>query len=160
LLVLAITHAQSPSSVAIRIIAFNDFHGHLEAGDNAVAVPEPANPARSRQLRSGGAAHLATRIAQLRIERPASVVVSSGDLVGASPLVSGLFHDEPTIDVMNAIGVDANAVGNHEFDRGVQQLLRIVKGGCDTATTERQSCAGTGRFSGRSFRSGRKRHRA
>jgi 5'-nucleotidase len=148
---LAIAQAQSPSSVAIRIIAFNDFHGHLEAGDNAVAVPEPTNPDRSLSLRSGGAAHLATRIAQLRAEQPASVVVSSGDLIGASPLVSGLFHDEPTIEAMNAIGVDANAVGNHEFDRGVQLLLRVVKGGCDTESTERRSCAGIARYAGANF---------
>src|SRR5512134_2038059 len=100
LLGLAIAHAQS-QSVAMRIIAINDFHGHLEAGDNAVAVPDPADPGRSLSLGSGGAAHLATRIAQLRAEQPAAVVVSSGDLIGASPLVSGMFHDEPTIEVMN-----------------------------------------------------------
>ncbi len=146
----AIAHAQSPY-VAMRIIAINDFHGHLEAGDNAVAVPDPADPGRSLSLRSGGAAHLATRIAQLRAEHPAAVVVSSGDLIGASPFVSGMFHDEPTIEVMNAIGIDANAVGNHEFDRGVAQLLRIAHGGCDTTATERQSCAGVGRYAGARF---------
>jgi 5'-nucleotidase len=149
LLCLSVANAQS--TVAIRIIAINDFHGHLEAGDNAIAVPDPVDAARSRPLRSGGADRLATRIAQLRAEQPASIVVSSGDLIGASPLVSGLFHDEPTIEVMNAIGVDINAVGNHEFDRGVQQLLRIVKGGCDTTSAERQSCAGISRYAGANF---------
>jgi 5'-nucleotidase len=135
----------------MRIIAINDFHGHLEAGDNAVAVPDPADLGRSLSLRSGGAALLATRIAQLRAEQPAAVVVSSGDLIGASPLVSGLFHDEPTIEVMNAIGIDANAVGNHEFDRGLAQLLRIVQGGCDTTASQRESCAGGGHYSGARF---------
>lgn len=150
LLALPDANAQS-STVAIRIVAINDFHGHLEAGDNAVMVPDPAEPARSRSLRSGGAARLAARIAQFRAENPASIVVSSGDLIGASPLVSGLFHDEPTIEVMNAIGIDVNAVGNHEFDRGVRQLLRIVSGGCDATSTERQSCAGINRYSGANF---------
>src|SRR5512137_1496192 len=110
------------SLVPVRIIAFNDFHGHLEPGENAVDVPDPSDPARSKRIRAGGAAHLATLVARLRTEHPQHVVVSSGDLVGASPLVSGLFHDEPTIEVMNAIGIDFNAVGNHEFDQGVDEL--------------------------------------
>jgi 5'-nucleotidase len=58
------------------------------------------------------------------------VVVSAGDLVGASPLVSGLFHDEPTVEAMNQIGLDFNAVGNHEFDEGFGELLRLQTGGC------------------------------
>ncbi len=93
-------------------------------------------------LRSGGAAYLATRIRQLQAEQPHNVVVSTGDLIGASPLTSGLFLDEPTIEVMNAIGIDVNSVGNHEFDRGARELLRIVDGGCRTdAVGDRVSCA-------------------
>jgi 5'-nucleotidase len=138
--------APSPASargatVPVRIIAFNDFHGHLEAGDNAVDVPDPSDPARSRPLRVGGAAHLATLIARLRAEQPQHVVVSSGDLIGASPLISGLFHDEPTIEVMNAIGLDLTVVGNHEFDQGVEELRRIAQGGCRAGTSgPRRSC--------------------
>ncbi len=127
--------------VPVRIIAFNDFHGHLEPGENAVEVPDPSDPARKRRVRAGGAAHLATLVARLRAEHPQHVVVSSGDLVGASPLISGLFHDEPTIEVMNAIGIDFNAVGNHEFDHGVDELKRLAQGGCSAASsTHRQSC--------------------
>jgi len=129
------------ATVPVRLIAFNDFHGHLEPGENAIDVPDPANPASTRPLRVGGAAHLATLVARLRAEQPRSVVVSSGDLVGASPLISGLFYDEPTIEVMNAIGIDLNAVGNHEFDQGVDELRRLAKGGCRAASPgPRRSC--------------------
>lgn len=137
----------------LRIIAINDFHGHLEAADNAIAVPDPANSAATVPLRSGGAAFLATRINQLKAEQPRHVVVSSGDLVGASPLASGLFDDEPTIEVMNAIGLDVSALGNHEFDRGVEHLLRLASGGCaPIPIANRQTCAGaSGKFSGARF---------
>lgn len=139
--------------VPVRIIAINDFHGHLEPGDNTIAVPDPADPASTVLLRSGGAAFLATRISQLKAEQPRNVVVSAGDLVGASPLTSGLFHDEPTIEVMNAIGLDLSALGNHEFDHGVPHLLRLANGGCQPQPiANRQSCAGVdGKFAGARF---------
>ena len=153
----ALTLAIAPSSrsqgdyASVRVIAFNDFHGHLEPGENRIDVPEPADPARTRSVRVGGAAHLATLIARLRAEEPRHVVVSSGDLVGASPLVSGLFHDEPTIEVMNAIGLDVNTVGNHEFDHGVDELKRLANGGCRTDRSDhRRSCNG-GKFGGARF---------
>ncbi len=140
-------------NVSLRIIAINDFHGHLEPADNSIAVPDPANPANTVPLRSGGAAFLATRINQLKAERPTHVVVSAGDLVGASPLTSALFHDEPTIEVMNAIGLEASALGNHEFDRGVAHLLRLANGGCQAQPiVNRQTCVGAdGKFSGARF---------
>ncbi len=108
---------------------------------------------RTVPLRSGGAAFLATRINQLKAEQPRHVVVSAGDLVGASPLTSALFHDEPTIEVMNAIGLEISALGNHEFDRGVAHLLRLANGGCQAQPmANRQTCAGVdGKFSGARF---------
>jgi 5'-nucleotidase len=144
--------AASAQSVAVRILAINDFHGHLEAGENAIAVPDPARPDHTLKLRAGGAAWLAAWIARLRAEQPNHVVVSSGDLVGASPLTSGLFYDEPTIEVMNAIGLDMAAVGNHEFDRGADELIRLARGGChSSAAPPRTSCAGSVPFAGASF---------
>ncbi len=139
------------AAVPVRVIAFNDFHGHLEPGENTIEIPDPAGGGRSRTVRVGGAAHLATLIARLRAEQPRNVVVSSGDLIGASPLVSGLFHDEPTIEVMNAIGIDFTAVGNHEFDRGVDELKRIAQGGCrDSTGTDKKSCS-RGPYAGARF---------
>jgi 5'-nucleotidase len=139
------------ATVPVRLIAFNDFHGHLEAGENEVQVPDPADPGRSVALRAGGAAHLATLIGSLRAEQRHNVVVSTGDLIGASPLVSGLFHDEPTIEVMNALGIDVNAAGNHEFDHGVAELQRIVTGGCrESGELHRKSCS-RARYAGARF---------
>jgi 5'-nucleotidase len=149
---LASAPALAAEPIRVRIIAFNDFHGHLEPGENAVTVPLEGE-GRSVSLRSGGAAYLAARIGELRAGQRHSVVVSSGDLIGAAPLVSGLFHDEPTIEVMNALGVDVNALGNHEFDRGLAELQRMVRGGCAAAAEgQRRSCAGpTGRYDGARF---------
>ncbi|MEP6609737.1 MAG: bifunctional metallophosphatase/5'-nucleotidase [Burkholderiaceae bacterium] len=145
--------AASAQTLPVRIIAINDFHGHLEPADNSIAVSDPANPGATVALRSGGAAFLAARVAQLRAEQPRNIFVSAGDLVGASPLTSALFQDEPTIEVMNAIGLDLNALGNHEFDHGVRHLLRLAAGGCQTEiVANRQSCAGIDqRFLGARF---------
>jgi len=116
--------------VHVQLIAFNDFHGNLEppAGSNG-RIKAPA-ASGSAEVEAGGAAFLAHQIGKLREETPNSVVVSAGDLIGASPLISGIFHDEPTIDVMNLIGLDLNGVGNHEFDEGTTELLRMQNGGC------------------------------
>jgi len=145
--------AVAAETVHLRIIAINDFHGHLDPGDNALQVPHPDDPARMVALRSGGAAYLATRVRALRAEVRNSVFISTGDLVGASPLVSALFRDEPTIEAMNLMGLDLNAVGNHEFDQGVAELQRLAAGGC--ATTPRgevATCAHpSGRYDGARF---------
>lgn len=94
----------APGSAAIRLLAINDFHGAL--------APEPAGVLPAR----GGAAWLAAHVKRLQTAN--SVFVSAGDLVGGSPLSSALFHDEATIEVMNAIGLRYAGVGNHEFDEG------------------------------------------
>ena len=134
---------QAGELVTVRLIAFNDLNGHLEPGANSIAMPDPRDPAQRIALRAGGVAHLAGAVRQLRAEQPASLLISTGDLVGASPLVSALFRDEPTVEVMNALGLDLNVAGNHEFDHGVAELRRLIAGGCATeprgATT---TCAG------------------
>ncbi|HEX6888670.1 MAG TPA: bifunctional metallophosphatase/5'-nucleotidase [Candidatus Nanopelagicales bacterium] len=106
----------------VQLLAVNDFHGNLE--------PPTGSSGRIGSVNAGGAEYLATHIANLRAQNPNTVVVSAGDLIGASPLLSALFHDEPTIEAFNEIGLDFNAVGNHEFDEGEQELLRMQRGGC------------------------------
>ena len=81
----------------------------------------------------GGADALAAQVALMKRTNPNHVVVGAGDFIGASPLVSALFHDEPAIETLNRIGVEFNAVGNHEFDKGAAELLRLQRGGCRVA---------------------------
>jgi 5'-nucleotidase len=121
-------------SVPLKIIAFNDFHGNLQSPGNFRAN------AQSADVPVGGAEYLAAYVNSLEAENPNHIVVAAGDLVGASPLVSGLFHDEPTIEAMNRLGLDISSVGNHEFDRGSAELLRKQHGGC--STQDQQTCEG------------------
>jgi 5'-nucleotidase len=121
-------------SVTLKIIAFNDFHGNLQSPGNFRANAQSADGP------VGGAEYLAAYVNSLEAENPNHIVVAAGDLVGASPLVSGLFHDEPTIEAMNRLGLDISSVGNHEFDRGTAELLRKQHGGC--STQDQQTCEG------------------
>jgi 5'-nucleotidase len=95
---------------------------------------------------AGGAEHLAALVKDLRAGRRNTVFVAAGDLVGASPLLSSLFNDEPTIDSLSLMGLDLAAVGNHEFDRGRDELLRLQYGGC-----RRDGCRGPRPFLGAKF---------
>jgi 5'-nucleotidase len=128
-------NAQSAKSITVKIIAFNDFHGYLQSPGNFSAN------AQSPTVPSGGADALAAYVKSLASENPNHVVVAAGDLIGASPLVSALFHDEPTIEAMNRIGLDITSVGNHEFDKGSAELLRKQNGGC--ATSDQNTCEGS-----------------
>lgn len=109
--------------VRLRIVAFNDFHGNLRPPQGGVKTPDGEVPA-------GGASHFAAHVAQLRRGREHAVLVSAGDLIGGTPLISALLHDEPTIQVMDLIGLDINGIGNHELDEGSEELLRMKNGGC------------------------------
>lgn len=110
--------AGKPVTVDVQILALNDFHGNLLPPGNFGTTP------------AGGVEYLATHIDNLRGMNRNTVVVSAGDMIGASPLISALFHDEPTIEAFNLIGLDYNAVGNHEFDEGWAELMRMQEGGC------------------------------
>ena len=103
--------AAPQGTVDVQILAVNDFHGNL--------APPTGSSGRVGTVDAGGVEYLATHIANLRPLNPNTVVVSAGDMIGASPLLSALFHDEPTIEAFNLIGLDFNAVGNHEFDEGI-----------------------------------------
>ena len=121
-------HNAAPNTTTVRLIGLNDFHGNLEppTGSSGRVVLSDG----TTTVDAGGAAFLATHVRQLRAEQPNSLVLSGGDNIGASPLASALFHDEPTIEFLNSIGTSASAVGNHELDEGYQELLRIQFGGC------------------------------
>ncbi|RKH06068.1 bifunctional metallophosphatase/5'-nucleotidase [Corallococcus carmarthensis] len=123
------------TTVSVKIIAFNDFHGQLEpaagsGGQIAQALLPDGGVDTTSRVNAGGAVYFARYVADLRAKTPNSIVVSAGDLIGATPLLSALFHDEPTIEAMNDIGLDISAVGNHEFDEGGSELLRMQAGGC------------------------------
>lgn len=122
--------AAVPPPVTLRVIAFNDFHGHLEAGNLSLNLADPAQPGATLRVAAGGAPALAGLVTALRAGAAHSVVVAAGDLVGASPLVSSLFRHESSIEVLNQLGLDVAAVGNHEFDAGTAELRRLIGGGC------------------------------
>ncbi len=136
--------------VKLQILALNDFHGQLEPSTSSSSGTINGIPA-------GGAAYLATRLAQLRRAAAAqgrhSVTVAAGDLIGASPLISAAFHDEPTIEAMNAMGLQVTSVGNHEFDEGWRELVRMQRGGClpDGAGKDNQDSCAAHRFPGAKF---------
>jgi 5'-nucleotidase len=156
LLASAALHAAEP--VHISLIALNDFHGNIQPPSGSVLMPDAAHPGGTR-VAAGGAAYLSTLVQQLKSQNPGrTLVVGAGDLVGATPLASGLFHDEPTIEVLNQIGLDVSSVGNHEFDKGRTELLRLQKGGCYARTADGASgvvgvdtCMNAGTFSGAQF---------
>ena len=138
-------------TVKLELLAINDFHGNLEppGGSSGVIGTTPA----------GGAAYLATHLKRLRAKAAYNgahtLTVAAGDLVGASPLLSAAFHDEPSIKTMNRIGLDVSSVGNHEFDEGYRELKRLQRGGCldDGADGEnnQNSCPGRQGFDGAKF---------
>jgi 5'-nucleotidase len=150
----AATPVRGGEPIRVRVIAFNDFHGQIEPGGLTLRLPDPAAPGKTWAVGAGGAAHLATLVRRLRAQAPHSVLVSGGDLVGASPIASALFRDEPTIEAMNRIGLDLGVLGNHEFDRGVDELRRLLAGGCHPGADSgvAASCAGpSGRYAGAEF---------
>jgi len=124
--------------VEVQILAINDFHGNLEPPK--VSIDATAPDGSIVKVPAGGAAYLASAAKTLREGKPYSVTVSAGDMIGAAPLTSSLFLDEPTIEAMEEVGVEYNAVGNHEFDKGSAELLRMQGGGC-VKHTARTPCA-------------------
>lgn len=132
--------------INVKLIAFNDYHGNLESpgtfGPNTVGTYATAG----NRPDVGGAEFLAAYVAGMRAKNPNTVVVGAGDLIGASPLVSSLFFDEPAVETLNKIGLDFSSVGNHEFDKGKDELRRLQMGGCKlvAGTPDPNSCRGFG----------------
>ena len=150
----------------IQILSFNDFHGNLEAPTGSSANIVTGHALSTNALTgvvsavnvntvAGGVEYLATHLRSARVGNPNTVTVAAGDIIGASPLLSAAFHDEPTIEAMNALGLEATAVGNHEFDEGYQELLRMQYGGClddgPLGLNNQNSCATPVDFPGANF---------
>ncbi|MFE7380502.1 bifunctional metallophosphatase/5'-nucleotidase [Streptomyces zhihengii] len=124
-------HHGKPRTVDVQLLSFNDLHGNLEppAGSSGnVSELQPDGTVTS--VPAGGVEYLATSLRTARGGNPYSVTAAAGDLVGASPLLSGLFHDEPTVEALNKLNLDVAGVGNHEFDEGAVELARLQNGGC------------------------------
>ena len=135
--------AVAPSTITVKIIGFNDFHGNLQSpgtfgvNSSIAAAQRPA---------VGGAEYLAAYVARMKAQNPYNVVVGAGDFISASPLISALFFDEPAVETLNKIGVDFTSVGNHEFDKGSAELRRLQNGGCKitNGNPDPNSCKGLG----------------
>lgn len=138
--------------VKLDLLAINDFHGQLEA------APATSSGGRINNTPAGGVAYLARTLKDERAKSRAAgavpLTVAAGDLIGASPLLSAAFHDEPTIKAMNRVGLQVASVGNHEFDEGWRELRRMQRGGClddgDGANGQDSCPAGHG-FGGAKF---------
>lgn len=119
--------AKKPSLQTVQLLSFNDYHGHIQATDGPLSTTHDPS-----QTPVGGAEYLSTKLTQLRdkVGDGRSLTVAAGDLIGGSTFISGLFHDEPSVETLNAMGLDVSSVGNHEFDEGTEELLRMQKGGC------------------------------
>jgi len=103
--------------VTVQLLAINDFHGNI--------APPQGGTGRVGATPAGGVEYLATHLKRAAADSPHSIIVAAGDIIGASPLVSGLFHDDPAVEAMNALGLAVTSVGNHEFDHGLTNLLRV-----------------------------------
>ncbi|MBB5625117.1 bifunctional metallophosphatase/5'-nucleotidase [Sphaerisporangium krabiense] len=133
-----------PKTVPVRLVSVNDFHGNLEppTGSGGAIVNESGV-----SVPAGGAAYLATHLKSLGAENDDTVVVGAGDLIGATPLISAAYHDEPTVDLLGRLGLDVSSVGNHEFDEGIDELRRIQDGGCHPV----DGCSPAGRWRGAKY---------
>ncbi|MER7515260.1 bifunctional metallophosphatase/5'-nucleotidase [Streptomyces sp. NPDC126499] len=117
--------------VDVQLLSFNDLHGNLEppAGSSG-QVTHVHEDGTTTKIDAGGVEYLATHLRQAREGNRYSITAAAGDLIGGSPLLSGLFHDEPTIHALNKLDLDVTSVGNHEFDEGAVELARMQNGGC------------------------------
>jgi 5'-nucleotidase len=140
--------AETTAPVELRILAINDFHGYLRPPPGGIRIADPDDNSKKVTVPAGGAEHLATLLKQLRAGKNNTIFVAAGDLIGASPFLSAMFHDEPTIESLSMMGLEVASVGNHEFDEGKDELLRMQNGGCHPI----DKCQGPHPFLGAKFR--------
>lgn len=140
--------AETAAPVELRILAINDFHGNLRPPPGGIRISDSDDKTRKITVPAGGAEHMATLVRQLRTGKNNTVFVAAGDLIGASPFLSAMFHDEPTVESLSMMGLELASVGNHEFDEGKDELLRMQNGGCHPI----DGCQGPHPFAGAKFR--------
>ncbi len=136
-----------PAPVEVRILAINDFHGNLQPPTGGIRIADPNDKTRKIAVPAGGSETMASVVKSLREGHKNTVFVAAGDLIGASPFLSAMFHDEPTIESLSMMGLDLASIGNHEFDEGKDELLRIQNGGCHPV----DKCQGPHPFTGAKF---------
>src|ERR1700716_705111 len=139
--------AEDAAPVELRILAINDFHGNLRPPPGGIRIADPDDKTKKITVPAGGAEHMATLVKQLRAGHKNTIFVAAGDLIGASPFLSAMFHDEPTIESLSMMGLEVASVGNHEFDEGKVELLRMQNGGCHPT----DNCQGPHPFLGAGF---------
>ena len=126
------TARNSSAPTELTLLSINDFHGNIQAARPTPLMPRlpDATTGEVKAQPAGGVAHLATALADLKARSPNALIVAGGDLIGASPLISNLLRDEPTLAAMSQLGISASALGNHELDAGLPELLRQTRGEC------------------------------
>jgi 5'-nucleotidase len=139
--------AQTAAPVELRILAINDFHGNLRPPPGGIRINDPEDKSKKVAVAAGGAEYMATLVKQLRDGHRNTIFVAAGDLIGASPFLSAMFHDEPSIESLSMMGLAITSVGNHEFDEGKTELLRMQNGGCHPV----DGCQGPHPFTGAKF---------
>ncbi|WP_407176199.1 bifunctional metallophosphatase/5'-nucleotidase [Bradyrhizobium sp. STM 3562] len=135
------------TAVDLRILAINDFHGNLKPPPGGIRITDPNDASKRIAVPAGGSETMATLVKQLREGHKNTIFVAAGDLIGASPFLSAMFHDEPTIESLSMMGLAISSVGNHEFDEGKDELLRMQNGGCHPT----ENCRGPHPFEGAKF---------
>jgi 5'-nucleotidase len=139
--------AAQSATVDLRILAINDFHGYLRASSGGIRITDRNDKTKKITVEAGGAEHMATLVKELKQGHKNTIFVAAGDLIGASPLLSAMFHDEPTIESLSMMGLALASVGNHEFDEGEDELKRMQNGGCHPV----DKCQGPHPFLGAKF---------
>ncbi|MDV6373902.1 bifunctional metallophosphatase/5'-nucleotidase [Deinococcus arenicola] len=128
--------SRAADPVTITLVGINDFHGNLEPTNfNDVMIPDPADPTKQIRLKAGGIEAIGGYLNQERAKNPNLLFVGAGDIIGASPITSSLLRDEPSTIAMTQLGMKFSSLGNHEFDQGLKELLRMQNGGCDSNDT-------------------------
>ena len=139
--------AAQTATVELRILAINDFHGYLRPSLGGIKIADPNDNTKKILVPAGGAEHMATLVKELSQGHKNTIFVAAGDLIGASPLLSAMFHDEPTIESLSMMGLALASVGNHEFDEGKEEIKRMQNGGCHPV----DKCQGPHPFLGAKF---------